>query len=295
MTDMTPTPFVVEHRPERESPVSFTPRARLILAPARLRETGLLRALTDEAARTLLAVISYLTDNGYLHPTVAQVAEALGVSERRAGERLQRLSEMTWQEAPLLWRLARENGLDAYVPSAKVVGEGTPPPDDGEVVPLPLPPPSPSHREAILAHSRATYGRPREEVERIVAEQLGHTVEETLDTPEGAIRRQLLALGVSRDEVEELIAYYPLDAIQEQIAWLPERGANHPGRFLVAAIRGAYAPPARARLERAVQEEQHEEQETQQDAGEEAGPQGETEETEETEEMEEMEATEGNP
>jgi hypothetical protein len=268
------TPFVIEHGQERKSPNQFDPIARMILTPA-LRDAGLLRALTDEAARTLLAVISYLTDNGHLQPSVAQVAETLGLSERRTGERLRRLSDMTWQDSPLVRRLARENGLDAYVPSPHVVGEVALPPTTGETVSLPLPPPS--HRDAILAHSRATYGRPREEVEKIVAEQLGHAIEETLDTPEGAIRRQLLALGVSREEVEELVAHYPLDAIQEQIEWLPERGANHPARFLVAAIRGAYEPPARVRLERAVQEEQEDANE------EEADPQGETAKTAETE------------
>jgi hypothetical protein len=262
----TETPFVIEHRRTGATPTGFVPGARLYLSASALRETALLRALSDEATRSLLAVLTFLTNNGHIHPTAAQVAEVLGIPEARAGERLRRLLAVPWRGEPLLQRLPREGGLDAFTPSRALVSESAAPPEaEGEVVNLPLPPlppllpPEPSHREAILAHSRATYGRPRAEVERIVAEQLGHAIEETLDTPSGEARRRLLALGVPKEEVDDLVAHHPVESILEQIAWLAYRDAKRPARFVVAAIRGNYEPPARVRLERALAEAEIEE------------------------------------
>lgn len=218
------------------------------------RAAGLLQSLSDEAVRSLIGVLACLTPNGRIQPTSHEVGEVLGLPENQARQRLRRLTETSFQGGPLLSLLPRETGMHGFVPSRAVVGESViPPQEETERVNLPIPPPS--SRERVIEHSRAMYGRPREEVERIVAEQLGHTIEETLDTPDGEARRRLIRLGIPREEVERLVANYPLDSIFEQIEWLPHRGAKSPVRYLIAAIEGNYEPPAKIRLERMVQQD----------------------------------------
>src|SRR5947208_2054688 len=84
-------PFLIEHLRRDETPTHFIPAARLIVTPE-LRRSGLLRALNDEAVRSLLAVLTFLTPNGQIRPTAAQVAEVLGVSVGSAERRLRRLT-----------------------------------------------------------------------------------------------------------------------------------------------------------------------------------------------------------
>jgi hypothetical protein len=233
-------PFLVEHLHLNETPVGFTPVARLIVTPT-LRTSGLLRALTDEAARSLLLLLTFLTPNGHIQPTVSEIADVLGVSERKARERLHRLVAVRWYGEPVAIELPRETGMDAFALSPSILTHVEPPQEDGDVVTLPIPPAS--SREEVIAHSRAAYGTPRAEAERLVAEQLGIPPGEMEDTPEGEARRQMYAYGVPRDVIERLITNYPLDRIRRQIEWLPQRNAKSPGRFLIAAIENAYVAP----------------------------------------------------
>ena len=250
------SPFVIEHSQISISPNQFTPGAKLVITPT-LRTSGLLKTLSDEAVRSLLAVLACLTPNGRIQPTSHEVGEVLGLPESQARQRLRRLAGTSFEGMPLLALLHRETGMHGFIPSHAVVSESqVTPPEQSEVINLPIPPPA--SRERVIEHSRATYGRPREEVERIIAEQLGHSVEETLDTPDGEARRQLIRLGVPRDEVQRLVNAYPLESIFEQIEWLPLRGAKSPVRYLIAAIEGDYEPPAKVRLERMVQQDSEE-------------------------------------
>jgi len=102
-------------------------------------------------------------------------------------------------------------------------------------------------REAVIAYSRARYANPREEVERIIAEQYGHDPAELGDGPEAVARRQLSGLGVPRDTVNALLTEHSLEEITDQLKWLPLRGAKSPARFVVAAVQGDYAPPVGVR------------------------------------------------
>jgi hypothetical protein len=77
----------------------------------------------------------------------------------------------------------------------------------------------------------------------MVAAQLGHSVEESADTPEGEARRRLVVLGVDRSDVDELLAGYAVEEILQQLDWLPERLPRNPARLIVAAIRGRYEAP----------------------------------------------------
>src|SRR3989442_627889 len=83
----------VEHLRLEESPAGFIPAARLQLTPI-ARTGGLLRELSGNQARILLALFSYLTPNGYLFATADQIAEALGIPSAAANLWLWRFSRM---------------------------------------------------------------------------------------------------------------------------------------------------------------------------------------------------------
>jgi hypothetical protein len=246
-------PFVVRHAQQNALPDGrFTPAALVAFTPG-LRASGLLAALPGEEIKTLLAVLSCVTPNGRIEPSLPEVAQVLNVSESKARDRLLRLQTLLWQGEPLIHSRQRELGLDVFVPAPTLVGTGP------EELPAPHAAAEPerssssgANRDAIIAHSRAAYARPRAEVERLVAEQLGHVADGTLGTPEGSVRRRLWALGVPDDSVECLLSNHPVEVIAEQLDWLPHRHAKNPARLIVAAIEHRYEPPARVRLERAI-------------------------------------------
>lgn len=218
----------------------FTPMSCLLLLPE-LRPSGFLATLTDGEARTLLAVLTCLTPDGRMQATLPDLATALGISERAVKPSLSLLAARQWEGQPVLYEILREEALPYYTPSPAIVKHLAE--ESHREVSLPLPPPI-ATREEIVAVSREKYARPREEVERMVLEQLGHAPEETDDTPEGEVRRRLLGLGVTREEIGVLLTSHPLQDIINQLDWLPYRNAKNPLRFLVAAIQNRYdAPP----------------------------------------------------
>jgi hypothetical protein len=258
-------PFVVEHLRLQETPGGyFTPSSRLLVTAA-LRTSGLLRILSEEGTRTLLAVLTFLTANGRIQPTISQVAEALGVGEAKAWERLNYLCAVSWQGRPLAHLLRREQGQDVVTMSRAVLQsrDAPRPPSGSESLPSVSPPSSlAASREAVISHSRTTYARPRAEVEREILAQLGHAPGEFADTPEGTARRRLSALGVPREQSDLLFAHHTIEEIADQLDWLPLRNANYPARYIVAAIQGRYEPPARIRLDRALAKEESETRES---------------------------------
>ena len=56
----------------------------------------------------------------------------------------------------------------------------------------------------------------------------------------------LLRLGVSRSRILELVEKYPLERIEQQLAWLPLRHARKPSSLIVASIKEDYESPAAA-------------------------------------------------
>lgn len=247
------TPFVVERVRREETPGgNFTPDARLLLTSA-LQASGLLKGLPDEAARTLLATLSFLTPNGYIQPGAEQVADVLGVSEANAKDRLRKLAEVTFDGVPLIHQIVQETGRVTCVLSRRLVSVQDAPTPPTDLVRLPLPP---SHRDEILQNSRSQYARPRADVERIVAEQMGHEPEDAADTPEGHLRRRLLAVGIPRAQVHVLVKQYPYEQIEQQLQWLPYRRAKDPARFVVAAIENRYDAPPPTRVDQAMAEQE---------------------------------------
>jgi hypothetical protein len=66
-------PFVVQHARQDALPDGhFTPSARIAITPG-LRASGLLAALPGEEVKTLLAVLSCVTPNGRIEPSLPKL------------------------------------------------------------------------------------------------------------------------------------------------------------------------------------------------------------------------------
>ncbi len=238
------TPFVVVN--ERKHLVSgkgtFHPSAHLVITPM-LRTSGLLSALPSEDLKNLLTVLTFVTPNGNCSPTIAELVQTMGVSAMKVRLRLNRLIAFQWRNEPLVYSLERESGMNGFAPSHSLVGivsEVPKPPEE--------PPPIQSRREEVIALSREKYARPREEVEREIAELNGWEVPDQFATEEEKERNDLLrrlrTVGLERGQANEILSQYPAERIRRQLEWLPSRGARLPVRYLVAAIEGDYEAPA---------------------------------------------------
>jgi hypothetical protein len=241
----------------------FRPAASVLLTPV-LRTSGLLRELPGEELRTLLLVLTFVSPNGHFLPTLSQLAQGFSLSSGKMKARLERLQSFSWQGKPLLYRIERESGLHAYTPSLHLVTtEQAPMParETSQVLPYRV-----AGREAVIAHSRATYTRPRAEVEREIALLNGWPLPETREpeatskvsmSPEERTRdylkQRLLRLGVSGEQADFLLAHYAAEEVERQIDWLPYRNAKSPAGFVVAAIEGSYGEPRVLRRSRALE------------------------------------------
>lgn len=241
---ITPTqpPFLIEHFRRDVTPTGFMPEARLVLSPA-LRSSGLLPTLSDEQSRTLLTLLSLLTANGEVQATAWEVAELLGLSERQARKQLDNLARAKWQGGPVLIQVPRDTSSSLYALSPTLFAQEEVPPISEPLLPLP----PIAGREAVIGHSRATYARTREEVERQIAQLNGWDVPEAFATPDektyASMRQRLLVIGLTGEQADELLSRFDLARIQRQLQWLPYRRAKHPIGFLLAAIEGDYEPP----------------------------------------------------
>jgi hypothetical protein len=162
-------PFLIEHRREEyDGKGVFRPSARLVLTPA-VRTSGLWRDLSPEDFKTLALILTFLTPNGWCRPTLPELARAMGVSDAKAGARLDRLLAARWRGEPLARLLPRPDGLDAYLPGRPLIAhEDAPAPAPFQAAPQPT-----AGREAVVAHSRARYAKTREEVEAQIGEMMG--------------------------------------------------------------------------------------------------------------------------
>jgi hypothetical protein len=238
------SPFIIEHRQEDSTGSSFRPSARLILTE-RVRTSGLWRSLTPEDFANLTLLLSCITPNGWCRPTLPELADAMGVPSAKAKSRLDRLLRGTWQDQPLVEILARPDGLDAYLPGRQLVAhEDVPPREPVQATPVRTP-----GREAVVAYSRARYAKTREEVERQIGEMMGWGPPSFAgDDPAVAEgKRQafqaMTGFGMPKEQALDLLWRFDLAAIESQLAWLPQRNAKNPARFLAAAIEGSYDPP----------------------------------------------------
>lgn len=101
-----------------------------------------------------------------------------------------------------------------------------------------------ARREDVIESSRRLYGTPRADVERMIAEQMGWpTPEEQRDQTMDRLSHQLQGLGVTERQTKYLLSAYSVERIQQQLDWLPYRGARNPSAFILAAIRHKYEAP----------------------------------------------------
>ena len=241
-------PFIVRlHRKEETKGGTFRPSASMELSPT-LRTSGLLQALPAEDLKHLILLLTFLSPNGDCAPAISQVADALQTTETAIRARLAHLTAFLWQGEPIVRILPRETGMDAVTLSSHLIAFQHDPPASFNT----RPPITAVGREAIIAHSRAIYARPRTDVEREIAEQMGWDYpatadEEAICTPvEYAVttlRRRLLTVGVAKEQADALLSRYELADIEQQLDWLPYRHAKIPAKFVVAAIMGRYEVP----------------------------------------------------
>lgn len=240
----------------------LVPTATLEINPS-LRTSGLLAALPAEEVKTLVALLTFLTPNGEINPTASEMAQGLRISEGRAKERLSRLLRFRWEARPLVTTLWRETGMDGYTLTSDVVSFR-------QVAPPRSTSPQPTYRavgrDAVIAHSRTHYTRPRAKVERQIAMMQGwplsdeqaagpeSTAQDLANSQAEYLRQRLLRLGVTSEQAMILLETFPVEEIEQQIAWLPYRGAKNPASYLVAAITGRYAEPGLLQMRREQQQ-----------------------------------------
>ncbi len=243
---------------------AFRPAASVRFA-AQLRTSGLLAAMPPEAVRDLLMLLTFITPNGVCAPQIDQLAEAMGVPVAKARHRFERLSDVRFQGQKLVVGSQRANGSESYspLPWLAPVREDASPNRSNEAQPVLYAAP----RQVVIDHSRATYARPRAEVEREIERQLGHSrphnasdlkvgdtsqlenqpIRESESAPSESdeIIRLLIGVGLLREQAETLLERHDLLSIRRQLAWLPHRGAKNPAGFLMAAVKDNYeAPPS---------------------------------------------------
>lgn len=161
-------PFQITHlRREETVNGAFVPGAMVQITPA-LRMSGLLLGLPAEELRSLLLILTFVHPNGHIQPSLLELAQALRLSQGATRTRMRQLEKFLWQGKPLLHELRRESGLHAYAPSPRILHIAHEPPQtpqESNATPLARA----AGREAVIAHSRAAYARPRDEVEAEIA------------------------------------------------------------------------------------------------------------------------------
>lgn len=245
-------PFVVEHLHEGQGTGgTFRPAARLLLTSA-LRTSGLWAALTAEELRDLVLMLTFLTPNGRIHPTLPELAEAMHASHAKARARMLHLTRRLWQGQPLVRELTRPNGLDAYLPATSLLQARQEPQEATVTAPQASSEPR-AGREALIAHSRARYAAPRAEVEADIARRMGWgppAFDE--DPPEVAGQKQRLyerlsGQGMTKAQALDVLGRFDLGLVGHQLDWIPHRGAKNPARYLMAAIENNYEAPVAVR------------------------------------------------
>src|SRR5215213_10091369 len=95
-------PFLIYTRHLEKQPNSaFRPEAFVGFSRS-LRTSGFLPALPAEELKSLLYLLSFVTANGYISPSVLQLAEAFHLSQFKTRRRMERLGQLTWQGKPLV-------------------------------------------------------------------------------------------------------------------------------------------------------------------------------------------------
>lgn len=259
-----PFTLFIEHR-DKTRDGHWRP-ATFVMLTSSLRTSGFLWALPPEDLKSFLLLLTFVTPNGNIAPSVPQLATALRLSEAKTRERLARLVATHWHEQPIVLPHRMGNGLDTFSLAPRFL-----PVREEEIGAYPAKIQTPykaAPREVIIEHSRRMYGRPRAEVERMIMEQMGYKkpVEAGLatsatspqsprDDADTALRDELRQVGLLPDQVNELLARFDTVRIRRQLMWLPYRPARNRAGLLLAAIKDDYEAPPNMRRSKRGQDE----------------------------------------
>lgn len=245
-------PFVIEqYQSEPGAGGSFRPAARLLLTPA-LRTSGLWSTLPPDELRDLMLLLTFLSPNGRVQPTLPEIAATMKASHAQTRARMLRLSRRVWRGQPLVVELNRQSGLDAYLPGRHLLGsqqeQETPAAANQTVLTEPR-----AGRNTLIAHSRARYATPRAEVEADIARRMGWGAPAFENDPPNVAEEKrslydkLSEQGVSKSQALDILGRFDLMVVRRQLEWMPHRGAKNPSRYLQAAIENDYEAPMAVR------------------------------------------------
>jgi hypothetical protein len=243
-------PFVVELRQDRKQPNgSFVPVSSLKLMEE-FRTTGLLEFLAPEDLKTLMYLLTFLSPEGHCQVTQPILTSAMRQPSDKVKQRMHRLGQLRWQGEPVIVETPHQSGIFTFSLHPRLVAY------EHLTVsqPYPTAPPRMAIRQAVVDHSRATYGRPRDEVEKQVAAQMGYDANE--DDGKRKLRQRLENAGLTGEQAREVMRTQNADVIAQQLDWLPYRHAKNPAGYLLAAIEGCYEEPKAIRLNRLLREHQ---------------------------------------
>lgn len=250
-TDPKPFLIYIRHR-DQQRDVSWRPDAFVGISRG-LRTSGFLAAVPAEELKSLLYLLSFVTANGNVGASALQLAEAFHLSQTKTHRRMERLVQMMWADEPIVHYRRFESGLDAFVPQTGLFSVE----EESNAVAAPSEPAyRAASREAVIAHSRRMYTRPRAEVEEIVLSQLrplNQPINQPLNAKEIApvqfsaeqkpIGEALQSLSMTAEQITSLLSRFDLPRIKRQIMWLPHRRVKNPAGFLIAAIEHDYEAP----------------------------------------------------
>ena len=246
-------PFVIEqYQSEQGVGGSFRPAARLLLTPA-LSTSGLWSVLPPDELRDLTLLMTFLSPNGRVQPTLPELAGAMQTSYVQTRARMLRLSRRVWQGQPLVVELNRQSGLDAYLPGGHLLGSQQIQEMPAAAAQTVLTEPR-AGRDALIAHSRARYATPRAEVEADIARRMGWGAPAFEDDPpdvaeeKQALYDRLSEQGMSKSQALDVLGRFDLAVVRRQLEWMPYRAAKNPSRYLQAAIENNYEAPVAMRV-----------------------------------------------
>jgi hypothetical protein len=221
-----------------------------------LRTSGLLAELSPDALRDLLTLLTFQKPEGDCQATAATYASAMGITETEGRSRLHRLAAIRWRGAPLAAIVKSPLGIETYRPSPTVLGlagEAVAKEEDRTLGYRP------AGRDSVVAYSRARYARPRQEVERQIAELNGWTdpdaaseADQSVDARERDALRRLGRFGVPARRAVDLLRRYGAERVLRQAEWIRYRRARRPAAMLIASIERDFGVPEALLRERPI-------------------------------------------
>jgi len=252
-------PFVFHYNPGQEAPFaiyiahedkargSWRPSALLGVTPA-LRTSGFLAAIGLDEFKSLLLLLTFLSADGRCAASMPQLAQSLRLSHGKTRARFDRLAAVRWQGQAIVLHAQWGGGLDGFSPAPGFIPTIEEPKDGVNSPPLTVLP-----RQVVIEHSRRTYARTREEVEREIEEMMNwrkkteaQPAQLSLSPDEQKLKNELIEVGLLPEQAQELMKSFDAVRIRRQLAWLPLRAAKNPAGYLLAAVKDDYAAPRSA-------------------------------------------------